>query len=193
MKKHFATYESSKKLKELGFDEECLGIFLDPNQFVFEHEYCGGEYPIKSSSLPPENSHHIPAPLHSQAIKFVLNLMVDKEGHPQGGYGVRYFGFSEGGNIFELGCNKTLLSYDDENDCLKQLFRLLNKKEKQLVCRKDLVKSTYEGKTFTKGEFYDIVSMDDDLIWLLDNNKNQFSFSYEQQFPFYYIGDYFNY
>lgn len=192
MRQYFATYQQSLRLKELGFDEVCLGIFFEPDRFCLEHEYCGGAYPLKTSSLYPENSHHIPAPLYTQAIKYVMSTLVDKEGHPQGGYGVRYF-YDGGGQIFELGCNKKLLSFDNESECLDQLFRLTAKKQKQLVCRKDLVKSTYEGKAFTEGEFYDIVNMEDDLIWLLDNNKNQFSFSYEKQFPFYYIGDYFNY
>ena len=35
MKKEFVTYEIALKLKELGFDEECLGAFISENIFLF--------------------------------------------------------------------------------------------------------------------------------------------------------------
>jgi hypothetical protein len=35
MKEQFVTYKMALKLKELGFDEECLGAFISENIFLF--------------------------------------------------------------------------------------------------------------------------------------------------------------
>ena len=62
----------------------------------------------------------------------------------------------------------------------------------KLKCKKDLYKSTYKGKAFTKGTSYSIARKDE-FIWIIDNEGNEFNFSMEKIDPYYYIMDYFEY
>jgi hypothetical protein len=61
MKKEFVTYEIALKLKELGFDEECIGCFCidcGEESFIFSYKF------RKNSKL----KSHITAPLWQQVI-----------------------------------------------------------------------------------------------------------------------------
>jgi len=59
MKNHFATYNQSLALKELGFNEPCFGLYAPPSKTVFLHHY--GLLSAKEQIL---------APLKSQVFEF---------------------------------------------------------------------------------------------------------------------------
>jgi len=60
MKEQFVTHEIAKKLiKNLGFNENCLGAYEETEQGLWFH--CGGAYPITATK----------APLWQQAIDFI--------------------------------------------------------------------------------------------------------------------------
>lgn len=54
MEKHFATYNQSLALKELGFDEPCFGLYAPPSKTVFLHHY--GLLSAKEQILAPLKS-----------------------------------------------------------------------------------------------------------------------------------------
>ena len=68
------------------------------------------------------------------------------------------------------------------------------KNNQTLICTKDLYKSTYKSNAFTKGKIYEVVSEDENIIYLLDNKKREFNFSknYGHWLHFYCIKDYFD-
>jgi hypothetical protein len=64
MQKEFVTYEIANKLKNLGFDEECIGCYCidcGNESFIFSHKF-------RKNSLFKE---HITAPLWQQAIDWL--------------------------------------------------------------------------------------------------------------------------
>ena len=65
----FLNYEQSLKLKELGFNEECLGEYLSDGNF-----YILGKQDIYSSNFPGFKL-RIKAPLYQQAFNFILNKL----------------------------------------------------------------------------------------------------------------------
>jgi hypothetical protein len=68
MKEEFCTYEISLKLKELGFDKDCLAFFnTDGKFFIGMKSTVDGIPPIKNSQI-PEDWGIFTAPLWQQAI-----------------------------------------------------------------------------------------------------------------------------
>jgi hypothetical protein len=73
MEKQFVTYEITKDLKELGFDEPCLAYYDDEHltildsRFLSESEICS----VRSSSW--DDPRFIAAPLHQQVIDWFYN------------------------------------------------------------------------------------------------------------------------
>lgn len=65
MKHQFVTYEMAKKLKELGFDENCFGYYTLSGNF-FGHDFKKAEM-LKNSQLHEDVS----APLWQQAIDWL--------------------------------------------------------------------------------------------------------------------------
>ena len=77
MKNEFVPYELALKLKQLGFDEPCFGLYAPPSKTVFLHHY--GLLTAKEQVL---------APLFQQAFRFFrekhglqhdITLTADKE------------------------------------------------------------------------------------------------------------------
>ena len=69
MKEQFVTYEIALKLKELGFDEDCIGRFF---MGIFQQEFSPENYPYKEV-----NSFH--CPLWQQVIDWLrekYNLLI---------------------------------------------------------------------------------------------------------------------
>jgi hypothetical protein len=46
-----------------------------------------------------------------------------------------------------------------------------------LKCKKDLYKSTYESNAFVSGKEYEVVKVEDNLIWVKDEKGREFSFT----------------
>ena len=75
MKKQFCTYEISLKLKELGFDEECLGAYMGHRLVIV------GDNLIQANVTAYEANNYIKAPLWQQVIdwcaeKYNINIYV---------------------------------------------------------------------------------------------------------------------
>jgi hypothetical protein len=100
MEKEFATYEQAFKLKELGFDEPCLGWFMKINPL-------GKEFrpDIKFDKVLNQNqvsvfgNKNCSAPLKQQAISFLLNKC-DEDGTETS---IEYFGDESGSVNRHLG------------------------------------------------------------------------------------------
>lgn len=62
MEKHFATYEQSLTLKELGFSEPCLGFYDDISKYFYQiHSHASSNNDVKNITI---------APLKSQVFEF---------------------------------------------------------------------------------------------------------------------------
>ena len=68
MDKQFATYEISKKLKELGFNEECLGLYWHTS-----NKPHNGTFALAFNVLKDTQKYCIAAPLWQQVIDFLWN------------------------------------------------------------------------------------------------------------------------
>ncbi len=61
----------------------------------------------------------------------------------------------------------------------------------ELLCIKNLYKSTYGDQAFVLGKKYVITSSEDGFIFLTDESGKSFAFSKERREPFHYYLDYF--
>ena len=59
MEKEFVPYELALRMKQIGFDEPCFGLYAPPSKTVFLHQY--------GSSISKEQ---IDAPLYQQAFRW---------------------------------------------------------------------------------------------------------------------------
>lgn len=76
MKEQFATYEISLKLKELGFNEECLAIYVNLVLKPVVQKPISGEFNYKFKSVRNSvivNSENCSAPLWQQVIDWIRN------------------------------------------------------------------------------------------------------------------------
>lgn len=75
------------------------------------------------------------------------------------------------------------------------------KRGKLLICKKDIFKSTYCKNAFDNKKQYNVVELDSrypwvqandpELIWVLDNEGQSFSFTKHQETGMHFIKDYF--
>lgn len=77
MKEQFVTYEIAKRLKHLGFDDNCFGYFT--NNFINELKSSNQIYnhvfqSCKNSAFPNIYNHHIASPLWQQAEDWLRKL-----------------------------------------------------------------------------------------------------------------------
>ena len=75
MNEQFVTFEIALKLKELGFDEECLAYYWLMNKDVREFMYCGEPTRISKDKT------HLALPLWQQAVdwlrtKFMITINI---------------------------------------------------------------------------------------------------------------------
>lgn len=68
MKDQFVTYEIAKRLKELGFNEECITIFGNNKEIVFEDD---NQWLYAKNNETMSETENPTAPLWQQAIKFI--------------------------------------------------------------------------------------------------------------------------
>ena len=77
----------------------------------------------------------------------------------------------------------------------KEEKRLKNriKNGKKYKCKKSLYKSTYKSDAFTKGEVYVMTQKDKGICLIVDNNGNEFTFTFdkEKNIKFYDFYEYF--
>ncbi len=129
MNKEFIPYEQALKLKELGFDEECLGYYnIDPSlkhvpfnpMPPFEHEWC------------------LPAPLYQQAFRWFrenynlfCEINIDKTMEPKFAYTIMEY---ESAQFFE-GFNEDILSE----------YLYYKHEEAELACINKLIEIVKDG------------------------------------------------
>jgi len=68
MQKQFVTYEIAKSLKELGFDEKCLGYYRNPDEFFITENGRGFNYNKASWA--------ISAPLRQQVMDWLEQFYI---------------------------------------------------------------------------------------------------------------------
>ena len=61
----FVTYEIALKLKELGFDEPCFGVFITEGLYIVP------KIPFKYESFTNDTSSWVSAPLYQQAVDWL--------------------------------------------------------------------------------------------------------------------------
>jgi hypothetical protein len=108
MEKEFIPYEQALALKELGFDEKCLGFYYDEKGNVFHNSL------ILS---------YLIAPLYQQAFRWLLTL-VNKDEHFGNKWSISYNG--DYYSLFSGGCNMGV--FKTELECLKELIEILKQK-----------------------------------------------------------------
>ena len=114
MKKEFIPYKQALALKELGFTEECLGVYLLDNLSLY----------IKDDKLKFYNGDYISAPLYQQAFRWFrekYNLIGLVEG-----------GYDDGKNIF------TYVIWNDFKDSIVDDYYQTYEKA-ELECLKKLI------------------------------------------------------
>jgi hypothetical protein len=111
MKKQFVPYEIALKLKELGFNEECLGLYKD-EKFYYDYET------FQWNSF----NNCVKAPLWQQAILFCL---LECEKYNQFYPSIKIF--SDGSGEILDPENNTLFQFDDLEECLLNFINYLYK------------------------------------------------------------------
>lgn len=74
---------------------------------------------------------------------------------------------------------------------LESLLSKVKKYFKKTKCKKSLYKSTYKRNAFNKGKEYIILYEEEDIIYLLDEMDQTFSFSKKEEHTMYNFTDYF--
>lgn len=123
MKNQFIPYELAVKLRELGFDEECLNIFFKREKRM---SFDIGYYPNKNSDF-TEDSNYISAPLWQQAFDWFREKQ-NIVGSVDGGCEQNFFFFS----ITKLGeesfFSTDFKSYEEARQaCLEKIIELCQK------------------------------------------------------------------
>jgi hypothetical protein len=123
MEKEFVPYAEALALKELGFDEPCLG------KFYFNQLEIGGNWCNKDFKEDPDV--FISAPLYQQAFRWLreeydLWNMI----YPRGGWNYAIQGIDETKSCAGKSFHKAeMKSYEEaELECLKKLIEIIKKK-----------------------------------------------------------------
>ena len=66
MEKEFVTYGLALKLKELGFDEPCFGMYCEGRFHLL--------YPNSYKDIPEDFYREVDAPTYSQAFRFIMQF-----------------------------------------------------------------------------------------------------------------------
>jgi hypothetical protein len=114
MKNEFVTYEQALALKELGFDEPCLGYYNSGVKTPLEVEY----------SIPYDHKEYLSAPLYQQAFRWF------REKHNLCGVitpqSYEIWGYPDGGCIIE---QYPVHTYEEaEQACLDKLIEICKNK-----------------------------------------------------------------
>jgi hypothetical protein len=127
MEKEFVPYELALRMKQLGFDEPCFGLYAPPSKTVFLHQY--------GSSISKEQ---IDAPLYQQAFRWF------REKHSLDGESCRYNLTHSEAKL--LGINKTEISHvyiviinGEDFPELDKMVYYISKEEAELACLEKLI------------------------------------------------------
>jgi hypothetical protein len=116
MEAEFIPYEQALALKELGFDEPCLG------KFYFNQLEIGGNW--RNNDFKEDPDVFISALLYQQAFRWLL-ILVNKDEHFSNkwiiSYNEDYF------SLFLGGCNMGV--FKTELQCLKKLIEIVKEKK----------------------------------------------------------------
>ena len=125
MNKEFIPYEQALELKELGFDEPCLGNYrLPTNRLITEWE-------INNT---PEHVIGVSAPLYQQAFRWfrdkkLADGSVCRHGKADGSYSYRWDIVYEYGVYEERHFKQDYTNYEEaELACLKKLIEIVKNK-----------------------------------------------------------------
>ena len=119
MEKEFIPYEQALALKELGFDEKCLGWYLP--EIVDKGNIASvilGSYMTKWNKF----GDRLSAPLYQQAFRWLLTL-VNKDKHFSNKWTISYN--EDYYSLFLGGCNMGV--FEEELECLKKLIKIVKK------------------------------------------------------------------
>ena len=107
MEKEFIPYEQALALKELGFDEPCIGVYNTSNKKLFVVT------PNKDESF-----EYLNIPLYQQAFEYILKSYLRK-------YSIRVL--SDGSGAFYDDDNYST-DFRDKDSCLKKLIEIVKQK-----------------------------------------------------------------
>ena len=126
MIEEFVPYEIAIKLKELGFDEECIGAHTN---FDDEIEFIYNKKPVKYSKIFTKKSPHCVAPTFSQVFRwFRINYDLDHQISYAGKKG-EYHAFVNKYVYGNNGNSPSIFSYEDaELNCVYKLIEIVKQK-----------------------------------------------------------------
>ena len=114
MEKEFVTYGLALKLKELGFDEPCFGM------------YCEGRfhrlYPNSYKDIPEDFYREVDAPTFSQAFRFIIQFP------PLNKWRCNIALYSDGTYSIKDG-KDAIYEYLSEESCLEKLIEFIEREK----------------------------------------------------------------
>jgi hypothetical protein len=129
MEKEFVPYEQALALKELGFDEKCIGIYYNNGKnFIISETSMTNSELDSYKSLDSETS----TPLYQQAFRwFREKYNLDKVIYPtlgsEGNYYINIFKNYNSDNSLYWNCSYETLE-EAELECLKKLIEIVKEK-----------------------------------------------------------------
>jgi hypothetical protein len=114
MTKEFIPYEQALALKELRFDEPCLGYYVGKDKEV----YTSNETLSAPFKFRLESKTTFVAPLYQQAFSFLLNIIKDVS--------ITYWN-DESGNLKYFGQVVPFYDFDNRKECLSVLIEIAKK------------------------------------------------------------------
>ena len=115
MEKEFVPYEQALELKELGFDEICLGYYFNGNTFSIS---MNNTMFTKNSIINNRPDNVITAPLWQQAFSWCLKKLED--------YNITYW-CDESGHITYSLTDDCEYAFNSKEECLNKLLKLIKK------------------------------------------------------------------
>jgi hypothetical protein len=113
MEKEFIPYEQALALKELGFDEKCISVYLTSTKKF---------YPIYRPYTNNEQTDEILRPLYQQAFRWLL-VLANKDEHFSNKWTISYN--EDYYSLFLGGCNMGV--FKAELECLVKLIEIVKK------------------------------------------------------------------
>ena len=119
MQKEFVEYELALRLKELGFNEPCFGMYCEDRFHLL--------YPNSYKDIPDNVYREVDAPLYQQAFRWFREkgFLIDFTSHDKDTHDF-YIKWSEGKSIL----SDTYNTYEEaELECLKKLIEIVESKK----------------------------------------------------------------
>jgi len=132
--KNFLDYTQSIKLKELGFDEECIGHWVNVDRPIFFHN----KKPKKYSKLFKKKSPHCVAPLYQEAFDWF-----EKQGL------FSYIDRTYTTGKYEYEYNISNENHSDSHT-KRNVFGFETKRLAEIACINELAKLLYSNKEYLK-------------------------------------------